>query len=100
MSISANDIRREKRPNGGRYVHRFPDGSEAEMIYVADAADVAIITHTYTPPPHRGQGVAAALVGRAVADFRAEKRRVVPSCWFARQEFAAHPEWSDLLARA
>ena len=44
----------------------------------------------------RRPGVAAALVGRAVADFRAEKRRVVP----ARQEFAAHPEWSDLLARA
>ena len=62
MSISADDIRREKRPNGGRYAHRFPDGSEAEMIYVADAADVAIITHTYTPPQHRGQGVAAALV--------------------------------------
>jgi len=99
MSIAAKDIRREDRANGGRYSFRFADGSEAEMIYVSEKPDVAIVTHTYTPPEHRGQGVAAALVARAVADFRAERRTVIPSCWFARQEFSAHPEWSDLLAR-
>ena len=99
MSIPGTDIRKDSRLNGGRYSHRFADGSEAEMIYVADGTDLAIITHTYTPPQHRGQGVAAALVARAVSDFRAEGRKVVPSCWFARQEFDAHPEWSDLLLR-
>jgi predicted GNAT family acetyltransferase len=98
MSVASKDVHKESRPNGGRYFHRFEDGSEAEMIYVADGGDVAIITHTYTPPQHRGQGVAAALVARAVSDFRAEGRKVIPSCWFARQEFSAHPEWSDLLA--
>ena len=98
MSIPAEAIRREDRLNGGRYSFAFGDGSEAEMIYVADGPDSAIITHTYTPPQHRGQGTAAALVARAVADFRAEGRKVTPSCWFARQEFRSHPEWSDLLA--
>jgi predicted GNAT family acetyltransferase len=92
------EIRRESRANGGRYFHVFPDGSEAELIFVSDAAEAAIITHTYTPPQHRGQGVAAALVARAAADFRQEGRKVIPSCWFARQEFRAHPEWTDLLA--
>ena len=45
MSLSHEDIRKEDRPNGGRYVLPFPDGSEAEMIYVADGADTVIITH-------------------------------------------------------
>jgi predicted GNAT family acetyltransferase len=97
MTVAAQEISKEERPNGGRYFHRFADGTEAEMIYVLDQPDVAIITHTYTPPRHRGQGVAAAIVARGVADFRRENRKVVPSCWFARQEFSAHPEWSDLL---
>jgi predicted GNAT family acetyltransferase len=99
MNISLDQIRKEDRANGGRYSYRFPDGSEAELIYVVDRPDVAIITHTYTPPQHRGQGTAAALVAGAVADFRSEDRKVVPSCWFARQAFSAHPEWSDLLFR-
>lgn len=99
MSISSDVIRKEARPNGGRYSYAFPDGEEAELIFIADGPGLAIITHTYTPPQHRGRGTAAALVAKAVADFRAEGRKVMPSCWFARHEFDAHPEWSDLLAR-
>jgi predicted GNAT family acetyltransferase len=97
MNTSSEVIRRDDRANGGRYHQRFSDGTEAELIYVTDRADVAIITHTYTPPQHRGQGVAGRIVAKAVGDFRRDGRKVVPSCWFARQEFAAHPEWSDLL---
>jgi predicted GNAT family acetyltransferase len=99
MKISEDAIRKEHRPNGGRYSYRFPDSAEAELIYIVEGPDVAIITHTYAPPQHRGQGTAAALVRRAVADFRSEGKKVVPSCWFARQEFSSHPDWSDLLAR-
>jgi uncharacterized protein len=99
VTIASSDIRKESRANGGRYSYRFPDGSEAELIYVVEGTDVAIVTHTYTPPEHRGQGTAGALVARAVADFRSEGKKIVPSCWFARQEFSAHPEWSTLLAR-
>jgi predicted GNAT family acetyltransferase len=99
MNIAPDDIRKEQRINGGRYSYRFSDGSEAEMIYVADQPEVAIIAHTYTPPRHRGQGIAAQLVALAVSDFRREHRKVVPSCWFARQEFSKHPEWSDPLHR-
>ena len=97
MNIAPDHIRNEARANGGRYSHRFPDGSQAELIYVQER-DVAIITHTYTPPQHRGQGIAAQLVARAVADFRRDHRKIIASCWFARQEFSLHPEWSDLLA--
>ena len=82
-----------------RYAYRFPDGSEAEMVYSRPRTGVVGIMHTATPPQHRGQGIAAALVARAVQDFRVQGLRVQPLCSFAREQFAAHPEWSDLLVR-
>jgi predicted GNAT family acetyltransferase len=85
---------------GGRYSYPFADGSESEMIYVEQRPGVVTITHTETPRQHQGQGVAAALVGRAVEDFRAAGKKVVPACWFARAQFREHPEWADLLFRA
>jgi predicted GNAT family acetyltransferase len=69
------------------------------MSYVERTPGVVTITHTYTPSQHRGQGVAAIIVGRAIEDFRAGGKKVIPACWFARQQFDEHREWSDLLYR-
>jgi predicted GNAT family acetyltransferase len=98
MSAFPSSIRLETDGDRGRYVTALADGSEAEMTYVEDRPGVIIILHTYTPPRHRGQGVAAALVGKAVEDFRTGKKKVVPACSFARRQFAENPGWADLLA--
>jgi predicted GNAT family acetyltransferase len=98
LSINASDVRLESTSDNGRYIYAFADGSKAEMTYVAHSPGVVTITHTYTPPRHRGQGVAAVLVQRAVQDFRKAGTRVIPVCWFAREQFEEHPEWQDLLA--
>ena len=100
MSIDGTAIRLEQRGDRGRYSYRLPDASEAELTYVEDRPGVVTILHTYTPPHHRGQGIAEAVVTKAVEDFRASGKRVVPACWFARQQFDAHPDWADLLARS
>ena len=99
MTIDPDDIQLESGPLGGRYLYRFADGSHAEMTYIEQQAGVVTITHTGTPLQHRGQGVAAAVVARGVADFRAAGKTVIPACWFAREQFETHPEWADLLAR-
>jgi hypothetical protein len=99
MTIEASRIELQKSASGGRYLYAFPDGTVAEMAYVEQQPGVVTITHTGTPPRHRGQGVAAALVARAVADFRTAGQKVVPACWFARDQFREHPEWSDLFFR-
>ena len=97
MSV-ASDIRLEADGNRGRYARVMLDGSEAELIYAEERPGVVAILRTYTPPPYRGQGIAATLVERAVVNFRDGGKTVVPACWFARQQFEAHPEWADLLA--
>jgi uncharacterized protein len=97
MSVSPDQIEHERSSGGGRFVLRLPDGATAQLAYVLDG-EVATITHTGTPPQHRGQGIAAALVEKAVTEFRAGGRKVIPACWYAREQFRAHPEWADLLA--
>ena len=93
-------IVREDGRSGGRYVRLLADGTEAELSYVEMRPGVVTITHTGTPRPHRGQGIAAALVRRAVEDFKAEGKKVIPACWFAREQFGEHPEWSEILFRS
>ena len=99
MAINPNQIKLDKSADGGRYFYSLPDGAEAEMVYVRQRPGVVTITHTETPRQHRGQGVAASLVSRAVEDFRAAGDKVIPACWFAREEFERRPEWGDVLFR-
>jgi len=92
-------IRLEGDAKRGRYVHRFADGSEAELTFFERPPGVVTIDHTETPVKHRGRGVAAALVERAVSDFRTAGQKVIPACPYARRKFQEHPEWADLLFR-
>ena len=99
MIVDPRAIRVEGGPDGGRYVYDFPDGTQSEMTFFEAPAGVVTIDHTETPPRHRGQGVAGALVARAVEDFRSAGKKVIPACPFAFREFRRHPAWSDLLVR-
>lgn len=96
MSENAS-IAREKRGASGRYVIRCVDGGEAELSYARLGA-VIRADHTYTPPAHRGKGLAARLVEALVADARAEGLVVDPRCAYVRTWFARHPEHADLRA--
>jgi predicted GNAT family acetyltransferase len=53
---------------------------------------------TWVPPAERGRQVAARLVAAALAHAREHGYRVVPSCWYVRRWFDAHPDHADLLA--
>ena len=99
MSIDPDQVQHERSPSGGRFTYAFQDGASAELAYL-ERSGVVTITHTGTPRHHRGQGVAAVLVERAVADFREAGRKVIPACSYARDQFQAHPEWNDVLFRA
>ena len=90
------DIRRDEGETKGRYV-TVVDGHEAEMTYSRAGAALLIIDHTGVPDALRGRGVGQALVRRAVEDARAEGRKILPLCPFAKAQIARHPEWQDVL---
>lgn len=90
------EITREETDSKGRYV-TVVDGHEAEMTYSRAGASTIIIDHTGVPDALRGRGVGQALVRRGVEDARAEGRKIVPLCPFAKTQIARHPEWQDVL---
>lgn len=92
----AFDIRREEGESKGRYVLRF-DGHEAVMTYSRLGAASIIIDHTEVPEALKGRGAGRALVQRGVEDARAEGRKIVPLCPFAKAQIARHPDWQDVL---
>lgn len=96
MAIEASDITLEDNGSKGRYVYRSA-GAEAEVTYSRAGEGIVIIDHTEVPDVFRGQGVGAALVARAVEDFRAQRRKVMPLCPFAAAQFRRHQEWADVL---
>lgn len=56
-----------------------------------------IITHTEVPPAFERRGIRALLVRTAIADARAEQRKITPLCSYVAAQFRHHPEWEDLL---
>ena len=96
MSIEAGAIALEETASKGRYLYRAGD-DEAELTYSRAGEGLVIIDHTEVPAAFRGQGVGQALVERAVADFRAQGKKVLPLCPFAAAQFRRHPDWADLL---
>jgi uncharacterized protein len=96
----ALDIRFEETPKGGRYVITMPNGELSRLTFVRAGESHIIADHTFVPPPYRNRGVAEAMVGRLIADARARKLKITPTCWFVADEFARHGgEWNDVLAR-
>ncbi len=98
MSDDDFPIEREEGPGHGRYVIHLPDGLEAEMTFRKIGDSKITIDHTYTPPEHRGQNIAAKLMERTIADARRDGIKIEPICSYAVVQFKRHKEWADLLA--
>lgn len=83
-------------PERRRYELRLDD----RVVGIADYTEeegVRSFTHTVIEPRHRGQGLAAELVGFALADARASDLRVLPLCWYVRDHIAQHQEFLELV---
>ena len=91
-------IEREEGETKGRYVVRL-DGYEAEMTYSKAGAAMIIIDHTGVPPELSGLGIGEALVERGVTDARAEGKKIIPLCPYAKAQIERRPEWQVVVAR-
>ncbi len=79
------EITREETDSKARYVARMPGTrEEAELTLSKVSENLVIADHTGVPDSLRGQGIAAALAERLIADARASGQRIVPLCPFLR----------------
>lgn len=83
-----------------RPAHRYEvrvDGHLSVCEY-EDVEGRRVFTHTLVPPELRGRGIAEQLVRAALADARADGRKVVPACSYVARFIERHREYHDLLA--
>ena len=69
----------------------------AELTYTVAGSRV-ILDHTTVDDELRGTGAGKQLVNAAVEWARAENRKLMPLCPFARSVFDKIPEYRDVLA--
>lgn len=72
-------------------------GELAGFMEYQDANRLMVITHTEVLPAYEGHGVGGALVRRALDDWRADGRHVLPLCPFAKAWIARHPDYVDVV---
>ena len=74
------------------------DGKQlAEMTYSVGADETVIINHTGVDDALRGTGAGKTLLAALVEWARAEKKKVVAICPFAKAVFDKTPEFRDVL---
>ena len=97
--LPALEIGHERRGDKGSfYVER--DGARlAEMTYTSAGDALIIIDHTEVSDALRGRSAGRRLVEAAVAWARAEGKRILPLCPFARSVFDKDASLGDVLSR-
>ena len=83
-----------------KFLRRFEldvDGGVAFANYRL-APGTIILTHTETPGPLRGRGIASQLVKGALEMIRADGLKVVAGCGFVVDYLQKHSEFADLEA--
>jgi len=74
----------------------FDDGSKAFLRYSVEG-NVMNLVETYTPPQHRGKGVAKAMVEYAVKLARENNWLIKPICSYAVYYFMKNPDKRNVL---
>jgi predicted GNAT family acetyltransferase len=75
---------------------RFEDGSKAYLEYKIDNDKMYLIS-TYTPPQHRGKGVAKKLVDKAVEVARERGLKIIPICSYSVYYFIKNKDLREIL---
>lgn len=86
-------------PDGhrGAFVFEIDGKRQAEMTYSVAADQTIIINHTGVDDALRGTGAGKQLLAALVEWARAEQKKVVPICPFAKAVFEKTPEYEDVL---
>lgn len=98
MATDDLDIAHVHEGNEGAWTIELDGKRVGEMTYEDSGADTITILHTEIGPELRGRGAGLKLVEAGVGWARANGKKVVAQCSFARATIEKHPELKDVLA--
>jgi uncharacterized protein len=90
-------IRQEDSSAKGAWMVERDGKRLAEMTYSAAGSDKIIIDHTTVDDVLRGTGTGGKLVAAAVEWARANGKKILPLCPFAKSVFDKTPDYRDVL---
>lgn len=77
--------------------YRFDlDGGTACIDYTVEG-DTLLLTRTFVPESHAGQGIAGELTEAVLRQVKADGRRIRPCCSYVARWLERHPEWQTLV---
>ena len=79
-----------------RYVLLEDNEEVGEITWSNAGEDLIIVDHTFVEPKFRGHGWAEKLVAASVDYARANNKKIIPLCPFAKKEFNEKPEYHDI----
>jgi len=74
-------------------------GYIAKIEYIKTNDREIYLTHTETPIPLEGQGIASQLVKKVLEDIQNKGLRLVPLCPFVTGYIRKNPEWRKLVIK-
>lgn len=81
---------------GSAYIGDF-NKPDAAMTYSIAGDDLIIIDHTEVSDKFRGQGVGRKLLDKIIAKVRAENKKILPLCPYAKSVFDKDESLADVL---
>lgn len=91
-------ITRHEDGQRGEYHAHVPGTDRIGRLTWVEHGGARVADHTLVPPELEGQGIAARLVERMVADARSEGFKIQPQCSYVVVAFKRHPDWADVAA--
>jgi predicted GNAT family acetyltransferase len=77
--------------------YEFDLGEFTPKIEYQRKGNKIYLIHTEVPAELEGQGIAAQLVKKALADIQEQELTLVPLCPFVASYLKRHPEWNRLV---
>lgn len=90
-------IQQKQEGNKGMFYVEENGSMPAELVYSIPSADKIIIEHTEVADSLSGKGIGKQLVKAAVDFARANNKKIIPLCTFAKSVFDRESEWADVL---
>lgn len=86
-----------KKGNKMFYIGENEENNKAKIDFVIDEKDNIVIEHTIISDEFKGQGIGKLLVDKVVEFARAENKKVIPVCTYAKAQFEKNKDYEDVL---
>lgn len=97
--MSKLNIEYKNEPEKNRITAYYEGVEIGEVTYSRAGENIFIVDHTFVDDNYRGNKIANQLIKHVVDYAKAEDKKIIPLCPFARKEFDRNPEYQEIESK-